>query len=80
MGEGLAQFSVDDLGIDNNGRLILTNPQLAGALEAAKRLERDKPAPPKPAPPVNTNCNGCNAVTGCGPTNNVKGCGTKLRQ
>jgi len=79
MGDGLANFSVDDLRIDSNGRLILTNTQLAGVLEAAKRPEKDTPAPPKTEPP-NTNCSGCNTVAGCGPVNEVKGCGTKLRQ
>ncbi len=83
MGDGLANFSVDDLSIDNNGRMIVTNPQLAGVLEAAKRVERDKPAPaPAPTKPVvpNTNCNNCNTVAGCGPINSVKGCGTKIRK
>ena len=76
MGDGLADFSVNDVAIDINGRLVPANAQLAGAMQAAKRLEHDKRAKPKP-PPLNGNCAGCNAVTGCGPINSVKGCGTK---
>ena len=69
MDDGLADFSVDDLGIDNNGRLILTNPQLAGALKAVERR--------KPSPLPNTNCYGCNTAWGCGEVN--VDCVSKLR-
>ncbi len=78
MGDGFANFSVDDLGIDSNGRLIVTNPQFGRGLDAAKRLEREKPRP-KP-PPTNLNCNLCNTVKGCGPLNTVKGCGSQIRE
>jgi hypothetical protein len=37
-------------------------------------------AKPKEEPAPNTNCGGCNTVSGCGPTNTVKGCGGKLRE
>ncbi len=72
MDGGLADFSVDDFEIDSHGRMILTNPKLARALKAVKRLERRKPSPLP-----NTNCYGCNTAWGCGATN--ADCVSKLR-
>jgi hypothetical protein len=63
--------------VDREGRVIITNPRIAGRLHAAAVTKR-----PKPEPAPNTNCAGCNTLKGCGPlnkkcnpTNTVPNCG-----
>jgi hypothetical protein len=75
------EFAVQDINVDREGRVIITNPQIARQLNAAVTAKRPKP---KPKPP-NTNCNGCNTVPGCGgenmlcgPQNTVPNCGCKI--
>jgi hypothetical protein len=55
-------FAVQDINVDREGRVIITNPRIARHLNAAAKTPKAKPAP-------NTNCNGCNTVAGCGVTN-----------
>jgi hypothetical protein len=55
--------------VDAEGRVHFADSTLiSGWVSAAYK------AKPK-EPPPNTNCSGCNTVSGCGPTNTVKGCG-----
>jgi hypothetical protein len=72
-------FAVQDINVDREGRVTITNPGIAGRLHAAATKRRVREAP-------NTNCQGCNAVAGCGesnslcPVNTVKSCGgTKVK-
>jgi hypothetical protein len=73
-----AEFAVQDISLDREGRVTITNPRIGGRLYAAATR-------PKPKPP-NTNCSGCNSVKGCGPTNtscnptnSVPNCGCKKK-
>jgi hypothetical protein len=63
--EPFAELSVDDISVDRDGRITITNPRFAGRLHAAVvTKKKEKPPPP------NTNCTGtCNSTKGCGPTN-----------
>jgi hypothetical protein len=73
-----AEFAVQDISVDREGRVTITNPRIAGRLHAAAKT-------PKPKPTPNTNCSGCNTVEGCGgenlickPQNTVSNCGCKI--
>ena len=77
-----AGFAVQDINVDQDGRVSITNPWIAGRLHAAAAVKR-----PVPKEPSNSNCNGCNTVKGCGPQNSVcpintvKDCGgTKIEE
>jgi hypothetical protein len=78
------EFTVQDISLDRDGRISITDPRITGRLHAAVK----RPKPPKaPTAPDNANCNGCNTVDGCAPhnfscsTNSVKGCGgTKIEE
>jgi hypothetical protein len=60
MPENPFSLTADDVTIDESGRVIVHNPEIAAALTAAAR--------PAPAPrPPNGNCFGtCNTVAHCG--------------
>jgi hypothetical protein len=60
--EPSAEFAVQDLSLDRDGRVRITNAAMAGRLHAAA-------VTPKPKPKPNTNCKGCNNVKGCGGSN-----------
>ena len=62
--EPVPGVAIEDIGLDGEGRVALTNPQVAERLKILLAAKRPKP-PPKP----NTNCTGCNTVDGCGPSN-----------
>jgi hypothetical protein len=77
---GPAEFAVQDINVDREGRVSITNPRIGGRVYAAAKKSK-----PKPPPGPNTNCKGCNAVPGCGttneqcgPTNTKPNCGCKL--
>ena len=61
-----AEFGIQDISVDGEGRIIITNPRIAGRLHAAAAVRKGGPRP-KPSP--NTNCATCNTVQGCGPLN-----------
>jgi hypothetical protein len=65
MAQNPFSLTPDDVALDEQGRVIVNNPELAARIKAAK------PAPPKPEP-TNGNCNGCT-------TNTVAHCGVKLQ-
>jgi len=76
-----AEFAVQDVSLDKEGRISITSPVVAARLLAATKT----PKPSAPKEPSNGNCNGCNTVKGCAPsnsgctTNTVKNCGgTKI--
>jgi hypothetical protein len=77
-----AGFAVQDISVDREGRVTITNPRIAGRLSAAAAVKK-----PKPKPKPNTNCAGCNTVKGCGgepnlmcqPQNTVPNCGCKIQ-
>lgn len=57
-------LSPEDIGMDEQGRIIITNPQVAERLRAAAAR-----AKPKPKNGPNTNCHGCtpqNVTPNCG--------------
>jgi hypothetical protein len=60
-----AHLAVQDISVDGDGRVSITNPWIAGRLHAAAAIKR-----PARDEPSNGNCNGCNAVRGCGPSTN----------
>jgi hypothetical protein len=72
-----AEFAVQDINVDREGRVTITNPRIGGRVYAAAK---------KPKEPPNLNCDLCNAVAGCGgtnekcgPVNDVMNCGcTKI--
>jgi hypothetical protein len=75
---GPTEFAVQDINVDREGRVTITNPRIDGRVYAAAKR-------PKPKP--NTNCVRCNTVKGCGgdpnlicePNNTVQNCGcTKI--
>jgi hypothetical protein len=53
-GENFAGISLDSISVDEEGRVIVTDPQLAQRLRSVEAAQRR-----------NTN-NGCNTVRGCG--------------
>jgi hypothetical protein len=57
----------EDVRVDEQGRIIVTNPQVAERLRAVA-------AKPKNGTVPNGNCNGCS------PINNVPNCGCQLSQ
>jgi hypothetical protein len=59
-----AGFAVQDISVDRDGRVSITNPWMASRLHAAVAIK----TPAREA--TNTNCNGCNTVKGCGETTN----------
>jgi hypothetical protein len=59
-----AEFAVQDISVDQEGRVTITNPRIGGRLYAAAKRPK-----PKPEPEQNTNCALCNSTEGCGPTN-----------
>jgi hypothetical protein len=61
-----AGFAVQDISVDRDGRVSITNPWIAGRLHSAAAIKR-----PAREEPENGNCSGCNTVKGCGPTNNT---------
>jgi hypothetical protein len=77
--EQFTGVTVEDLLLDREGRITLTNTMVAERLKLVAKLERQKP---RPAP--NTNCSVCNTVKGCGPVNRqctpntVSNCGCRL--
>jgi hypothetical protein len=74
-GEPYFNFSLEDVGIDGDGRLIFATRRGSVPSDGATVSEhRKKPPPPTPLP--NTNCFFCNAAGGCDPVNTVKGCGS----
>ena len=62
--ELLTEFIVEDIGLDGEGRVAITDPRVAERLRLTLAAK-----PRKPAPKPNTNCNICNTVEGCGPLN-----------
>jgi hypothetical protein len=62
-----AEFAVQDICLDREGRVTITNPRIGGRLKAAVAANNPKP---KPKPKPNTNCGSCNTVEGCGPPPN----------
>jgi hypothetical protein len=62
----LARISLEDLTVDEEGRVIITNPELAEQLRAAAQ-PRAKPAPNNC--PSNNVAGGCPINTGSCPTN-----------
>jgi hypothetical protein len=69
---GLSQLNLHEVSIDEEGRVVVANPEMGRTLELWEAAAA-KPARPRPVP--NTNCAGCNTVAGCGPVNSVKNCG-----
>lgn len=70
--EPLPRLKLEDISVDEEGRVVIANPQLAEELEEALA------ARPTPTPtPTNGICP-TNTVVGCGPVNTVSGCGTRL--
>jgi hypothetical protein len=67
--ESCAGLTAEDIYVDEQGRVIITNPEIA------KWLRGVAAAPGKPKP--NTNCSGCGATNAknCKP-NVVDGCGS----
>jgi hypothetical protein len=63
-----AEFGIQDISVDGDGRVTIANPRIAGRLLAAAAVTKT----PKGKPAPNTNCAFCNTVEGCGPVN--KGC------
>jgi hypothetical protein len=66
--ESLAALTLENISVDEEGRVIITDPELAKRLReavgAAQRLFG------------NGNCHGCNSVRGCGEgSNTAMGCG-----
>ena len=65
------EFAIQDVNVDPEGRITITNPRIAERLHVA--------AAAKPKPQPNINCGGCNTVKGCGPLNNAPNCGGSAR-
>jgi hypothetical protein len=72
------EFAVQDISVDREGRITITNPRIFGRLHAAAAVK----TPTTTAKPRNINCAGCNTTEGCGPlnkacnpTNTVPNCG-----
>jgi hypothetical protein len=57
---------IEEIGLDAEGRVAVTNPEIAARLRRTSAAVRGKPAP---AP--NTNCETCNTAKGCDGTNDV---------
>ena len=77
-GQGLSDvlsgLTPDQLSVDEEGRVVITDPEIAERLRRAAAAKK-----PQPAPPPNGNCGGCNTVSGCGDTTNTSnGCGPLL--
>ena len=76
--EPVPAVAIEDIGLDGEGRVAITNPQVAERLKVAVGSRRREPTS---AP--NTNCAGCNTTKGCGPLNTkcnpntVSSCGAK---
>jgi hypothetical protein len=62
------EFAVQDISVDREGRITITNPRIVGRLHAAAAVKT-----PKVKELPNSNCNGCNTSKGCGPTNDKCG-------
>jgi hypothetical protein len=60
--------------VDAEGRVHFADSALVSDWVRAAYITK-----PKEEPVPNTNCGGCNTVSGCGPVNQVKGCGSKIR-
>lgn len=56
--------AIEDVLVDGDGRVTITNPRVAERLKLVAETKRRKPAPTP-----NTNCSICNTVKGCGPVN-----------
>jgi hypothetical protein len=61
-------LAVEDIGLDREGRVTITNLQITRRLHAATMTSKSKPKP-------NTNCT-CNNSKDCGSKGNVTGCHT----
>jgi hypothetical protein len=57
-----AELSVQDISVDREGRVTITNPRIGGRVYATAK----RPKPPQMPP--NSNCQ-CNTVKGCAPIN-----------
>jgi hypothetical protein len=72
--EPLAGLALEDIALDGEGRVAITNPAVAERLKVlAAQRRKGKEAP-------NTNCGLCNSVKGCQQNtgcNSVAGCGSK---
>jgi hypothetical protein len=73
-----SEFAVQDISVDREGRVTITNPEIGGRLQTAMAVKKPKPMEP------NKNCAVCNTVAGCGPLNkdcrpinSVANCGCK---
>jgi hypothetical protein len=60
--EPSSEFAVQDISVDREGRVSVTNPRIGARLQTAMAVKKPKPKP-------NGNC-GCNTSPGCnGPDN-----------
>jgi hypothetical protein len=73
--ESVVELVMEDIGLDGEGRVAITNPRVAEHLKIALATRRRSGPLDKP----NTNC-GCNVVAHCGDTivNAVERCGAKV--
>jgi hypothetical protein len=61
--KSVARLEVEDIQLDGEGRIAITDPQAVQGLKVVLAARRNKP---KPRPKPNTNCFGCNATQFCG--------------
>jgi hypothetical protein len=65
----IARLVADDLRLDGEGRVAITNPAVAAQLIVAAAVKR-RPVRRRPAKEgPNANCGYCNTVDGCSPEN-----------
>lgn len=72
----LSGLSLDDVRVDQLGRVEITNPEVAKLIASSTAKPRPRPVP-NDVCPSNTamGCGSTNIVAGCGTTNTVAGCG-----